>query len=170
MASEGRAQEPWKRPHCYALAGQAYVYVSDNRLSEAIGSLEEAASMAPLLGSALQSGIDATLVEAFLSAGRPEANIADVYRRLIFQHTDPRQLPSDAAAMAIASHVSTDCQGECLAALEVLEAARAQGAVSMVLFVGGKDRAPADRTQRSSRCTPGLGIRRAGGVDPPGRD
>ena len=158
MASEGLLRtEPWKRPHCYALAGQAHVYLSDIRLGEAIGCLEEAASMSPLLGPALRSGIDANLVEAFYLHGGRDADIVDVHRRLESQSTDPRQLPSDAAARAIAIHVSTACQGECLAAVELLEAARAQGAVSTALV--GEVKIGLLRIEHNGRA----GVRRAWG-------
>jgi DNA-binding SARP family transcriptional activator len=134
MAREGLLRtEPWKRPHAYALVGQSYVHIADSRFGDAIACLEEAARFSPLVGPALRGGIDAALVEAFYLQGGSSAEISVVHQRLSARVDDPRQDAEVIAARAIATHVSTECAGECLAGTAGLAEAKSRGATATAL-------------------------------------
>lgn len=119
---------PWARPHALALLGLASVHAANGRFEEAIGTLDAARKQTSTLGTTVQVGLHAQLIEALYLKGDLAARIAEAQDRLLSVAADPRVASETAPARAIAHHASTKCSGECLTIASDLLDAHAAGA------------------------------------------
>ena len=111
---------PWPRPQAEALYGRAAVLSHEGRFAEAAELLRRVLSAPAALGATAELGAT-LLIECLFLGGAGSVEIGQVMSTIASGPSDPRQAPVVAPARAIAVHVATACNGECLNECSVLE-------------------------------------------------
>jgi len=118
---------PWARPQAEAQYGTAAVLSHQGRFKESADVLRHVLEDPAALGATAEIG-SGLLIESLYLGTADALEIRDVMVDLAARPSDPRQAPVMAPARAIATHVSTECRGQCLEEARVLEAWDSRGA------------------------------------------
>jgi ATP/maltotriose-dependent transcriptional regulator MalT/DNA-binding SARP family transcriptional activator len=125
---------PWARPQAEAQYGRAAVLSHQGRFRESAEVLRHVLADPAALGATAEIG-SALLIETLYLGAADTLEIRDALANLAAGPSDPRQAPIMAPARAIATHVSTECRGQCLDEARVLEDWDRRGA-SLLTTIG----------------------------------
>jgi ATP/maltotriose-dependent transcriptional regulator MalT/DNA-binding SARP family transcriptional activator len=135
LANAGVAStRPWARPQAEAQYGRAAVLSHQGRFQESAEVLRHVLADPAALGATAEIG-SALLIESLYLGAADTLEIRDALANLTAGPSDPRQAPITAPARAIATHVSTECRGQCLDEVQVLEEWDRRGA-SLLTTIG----------------------------------
>lgn len=111
---------PWARPQAEAQYGRAAVLNHQGRFEEAAEVLRHVLADPAALGATGEIG-SGLLIESLYLGIADVLELREVLMNLAAGPSDPRQALVMAPARAIATHVSTECRGQCLDEARVLE-------------------------------------------------
>jgi len=111
---------PWARPQAEAQYGRAAVLSHQGRFAESADVLRRVLADPAALGATAEIG-SSLLIESLYLGTADALEISEAMATLASGPSDPRQAAVTAPARAIATHVSTDCRGQCLDEVQVLE-------------------------------------------------
>ncbi|MBA3689177.1 MAG: winged helix-turn-helix domain-containing protein [Chloroflexi bacterium] len=111
---------PWARPQAEAQYGRAAVLNHQGRFEESAEVLRHVLADPAALGATAEIG-SGLLIESLYLGTADVLELREVLMNLAAGPSDPRQALVMAPARAIATHVSTECRGQCLDEARVLE-------------------------------------------------